>query len=62
LGNGGDAPVRGFGVGAESEGFDLREEDGIFGGGFLGSVGEGGEKEEEEGGVEEGEAHFVVFQ
>lgn len=52
--------MRGFGVGAESERFYLREEDGVFGGGFLRCIGEGGEEEEEEGGVEEGEAHFDV--
>lgn len=46
------------GVGAESEGFDGGEEDGVFG--FLCGEGGGGEGEEEEDeGVEE--LHFAVL-
>jgi hypothetical protein len=39
----------------------LREENGVFGGGFLSALSDGREEEGKEGGVQEGEAHFGVF-
>jgi hypothetical protein len=53
--------VRCFGVVAQGEGLYLREENGVFGGGFLCALSDGREEEGQEGGVEEGEAHFGVF-
>jgi hypothetical protein len=61
LWDGGDAAVRGFGIGAEGEGSDLGEEDGVFRDLFSGHGGwREGEKRDERG-VEEGkDVHFNV--